>query len=67
MINYGNFVKEYCSLTGKSVATAKRAIANLRKLEIIVESNGAFRLNKKTELILSDDNPFEDDDNGIAF
>lgn len=67
LLNYGNIVKEYCAFTSKSVATAKRAIANLRKLEIIVESNGVFRLNKQKELILSDDNPFVDEDNGIDF
>jgi KaiC/GvpD/RAD55 family RecA-like ATPase len=67
LVNYSNFVKEYCAFTGKSVATAKRAISNLKKLEIVVESNGAYRLNKQSEVTLTDDNPFDDEDNDIAF
>lgn len=67
LVNYGNFVKEYCIITGKSVPTAKRAISNLKKLEIIVESNGVYRLNNSKDETLSDDNPFDDEDNDIAF
>jgi hypothetical protein len=37
------------------------------KLEIVVESNGAYRLNKQSEVTLTDDNPFDDEDNDIAF
>lgn len=68
LVNYGTFVKEYGIITGKSVATAKRAIANLKKLEIIIESNGVYRLNKNNEELSNEDNPFsDDDDNDIAF
>ncbi|MBC7749019.1 MAG: AAA family ATPase [Methylotenera sp.] len=68
LVNYGTFVKEYGIITGKSVATAKRAISNLKKFEIIVESNGVYRLNKHNAEVSPEDNPFDDnDDNGIAF
>ena len=67
LVNYGTFVKEYGIITGKSVATAKRAISNLKKLEIIVESNGVYRLNKNSDEQTLEDNPFGDDDNDIAF
>src|SRR5690606_31906561 len=67
LLKYGNIVKEYCAFTNKSVATAKRAISNIKKLDIIVESNGAYRLNTHSEVTLTNDNPFEDDDNSIDF
>jgi hypothetical protein len=67
LVNYGTFVKEYGIITGKSVATAKRAIANLKKFEIIIESNGVYRLNKNNGELSTEDNPFGDDDNDIAF
>jgi hypothetical protein len=37
-------VKRFCEITGKSIPTAKRAHTNLKKLEIIVEANGSYRL-----------------------
>lgn len=44
ILSYSAFVKNYCDLTGKSIPTAKRAHSNLKKLEIIVECNGNYRL-----------------------
>ena len=64
LVNYGTFVKEYGIITGKSVATAKRAIANLKKFEIIVESNGVYRLNKNNE---ENNTIIDDEDNEVPF
>jgi hypothetical protein len=44
ILSYGTFVKEYCSYSGKSVPTAKRVHQHLKKLEIIVECQGGYRL-----------------------
>jgi hypothetical protein len=44
LVTYSNFVKHFCEITGKSIPTAKRAHTNLKKLEIIVEANGSYRL-----------------------
>lgn len=44
LVSYSNFVKRFCEITGKSIPTAKRAHTNLKKLEIIVEANGSYRL-----------------------
>lgn len=58
ILTYGKFVSRYCEITGKSTATGKRVHSNLRKLEIIVECNGAYRLATQEEPSLS----FLDDD-----
>ncbi|MBC7747873.1 MAG: AAA family ATPase [Methylotenera sp.] len=55
IVSYTAFVKKYCEITGKSVPTAKRVHTNLRKLEIIVEVNGSYRLSTPSREILSDD------------
>lgn len=69
LVNYGNFVREYCIITGKSVATAKRAIANLTKFDLIEKCNGAYRL--KNNVIMDNENENNEDsieeDNGIDF
>ena len=44
ILSYSSFGKEFCELTGKSIPTAKRAHTNLKKMEIIVECNGGYRL-----------------------
>lgn len=44
ILSYGNFTKLFYELTGKSISTAKRVHQNLKKLDIIVEFNGAYRL-----------------------
>lgn len=44
LVSYSNFVKRFCEITGKSIPTAKRAHTNLKKLELIVEANGSYRL-----------------------
>lgn len=44
VLTYGQFVKDYCTYSGKSIATAKRVIKDLRKLELISDCNTGFRL-----------------------
>jgi hypothetical protein len=44
LVSTGNFVKQYCEITGKSIATAKRAHANLIKFDLIEKFNGVYRL-----------------------
>lgn len=69
IVNYGNFVKEYCIMTSKSVATAKRAINNLLKFDLIEKCNGAYRL-KNNIIIDNDSDNYEEsieEDNGVAF
>jgi len=44
VLTYGQFVKDYCAYSNKSIATAKRVIKDLKKLEFIVDCNGGFRL-----------------------
>lgn len=59
LISYSTFVKKYCDLKNKGVATAKRVHASLVKLEIIEKCNGVYRL--KNNNIADENNPFEDD------
>jgi len=44
IISYCNFVKQFCEITGKSIATAKRTHNNLKKLELIIECEGGYQL-----------------------
>jgi hypothetical protein len=44
ILSYGQFVKDYCAYSGKSIPTAKRIIKDLKKLELIVDCNRGFRL-----------------------
>lgn len=44
LVSTGNFVKQYCEITGKSIPTAKRAHANLIKFDLIEKFNGVYRL-----------------------
>ena len=69
IVNYGNFVKEYCIMTSKSVATAKRAINNLLKFDLIEKCNGAYRLKNNTITENDCDNYEEsiEEDNGVVF
>lgn len=62
LISYNNFVKYYCEITGKSVPTAKRAHSYLKKLEMIVEANGSYRLANTNSDSFSDS---EDDESTI--
>lgn len=64
LLNYSNFITAYCKATGKSSATAKRAHANLKKLEIIIESNGAYRLKNSIDV---DDEDNQEENHGIDF
>jgi hypothetical protein len=61
VLSYGTFVDKFCEATGKSIPTAKRAHTNLKKLEIIVEFNGAYRLanmNNSYKSNSDDETPF---------
>ena len=44
IVTYGQFVEQYCAITDKSIPTAKRAHANLKKMELIIECSGGYRL-----------------------
>jgi hypothetical protein len=55
LVSYSNFVKRFCEITGKSIPTAKRAHTNLKKLEIIVEANGSYRLANPSKDEFSED------------
>lgn len=44
LVSTGNFVKQFCEITGKSIPTAKRAHANLIKFDLIEKFNGVYRL-----------------------
>lgn len=62
LVSYSNFVKRFCEITGKSIPTAKRAHTNLKKLEIIVEANGSYRLANPSK-----DDFTEDETDEISF
>lgn len=65
LVSTGNFVKQYCEITNKSVATAKRAHANLIKFDLIEKFNGVYRL--KEQISADDEDTEEDKDDDIAF
>ena len=65
LISTGNFVKQFCEITGKSIITGKRAHANLIKFDIIEKCNGVYRL--KNNILTDENNPFEEENNGIDF
>ena len=66
LVSTGNFVKQFCEITGKSIPTAKRAHANLIKFELIEKFNGVYRL--KEPMSVNDDEGEEvDKENDIAF
>ena len=44
ILSFSSFVKDYCGYSGKSLPTAKRIHRDLKKLEIIIECNGGYRL-----------------------
>lgn len=46
ILSYGSFVKQYCDLRNKGVATGKRAINTLLNLGIIEKCNGAYKLSQ---------------------
>ncbi|WP_438966348.1 AAA family ATPase [Flavobacterium sp.] len=50
VVSTGNFVKQYCQITGKSIPTAKRAHANLIKFDIIEKCNGVYRLKNNNSI-----------------
>lgn len=66
LVSTGNFVKQFCEITGKSIPTAKRAHANLIKFDLIEKFNGVYRL--KEPMSVNDDEGEEvDKENDIAF
>ena len=62
LISYGDFVKQFCQITGKSVPTAKRAIANLLKLAIIEKCDGNYKLISKKGIIAENEFEFDEED-----
>jgi len=62
LISYGDFVKQFCQITGKSVPTAKRAIANLLKLAIIEKCDGNYKLIPKKGIIAENEFDFDEED-----
>jgi len=66
LVSTGNFVKQFCEITGKSIPTAKRAHANLIKFDLIEKFNGVYRL--KEPISANDDETEEvDKEDDIAF
>ncbi len=65
LVSTGNFVKQFCEITGKSIPTAKRAHANLIKFDLIEKCNGVYRL--KNSISAEDVTTNEEDNNDIAF
>lgn len=61
LLNYSSFITEYCALTTKSSATAKRVHAKLKALGIIIESNGAYRL--QNSILVNDEAEQEENSN----
>jgi hypothetical protein len=64
LVSTGNFVKQFCEITGKSIPTAKRAHANLIKLELIEKCNGVYRLKNSIPQL---ENSSDENDNDIDF
>lgn len=60
VVSTGNFVKQYCQISGKSIPTAKRAHANLIKFDIIEKCNGVYRL--KNNISINDEEESENND-----
>jgi len=61
-VSYGNFVKEYCDITGKSVPTAKRALKNLLSFGIIEKSDKLFNLIQKNVPNMDIEDDFEEEE-----
>lgn len=53
-ITYSSFVQDYCKLTGRSTATAKRVIKDWVKLGIIEKNAGEYCLAKATDDVEED-------------
>ena len=60
LVSTGNFVKQYCEITKKSIPTAKRAHANLIKFDLIEKFNGVYRL--KEPMMADDDDDLINDE-----
>lgn len=67
LVSYGNFVKEFCQITGKSVPTAKRAHSNLIKFGLIEKFNGVYRLASQNEINNTFDDEYNLDNNDEPF
>ena len=64
LVSTGNFVKQFCEITGKSIPTAKRAHANLIKFDLIEKFNGVYRLKEPMSI---DNEEIEEEDKEVAF
>lgn len=67
LVSTGNFVKQFCEITKKSIPTAKRAHANLIKFDLIEKFNGVYRLKNGISQEIYFENEKEYEDNDIAF
>lgn len=61
LLSYSKFTKEFFELTGKSISSAKRALADLKKLELIEEFNGSYRLATPSKQFFVDSEEKQDD------
>lgn len=66
LVSTGNFVKQFCEITKKSIPTAKRAHANLIKFDLIEKFNGVYRL-KEPMSAKDEEKEVDDKDDDIAF
>jgi len=64
LVSTGNFVKQFCEITGKSIPTAKRAHANLIKFDLIEKFNGVYRLKEPMSI---DNEEIEEEENEVVF
>jgi hypothetical protein len=65
LVSTGNFVKQFCDITGKSSPTAKRAHANLIKFDLIEKFNGVYRL--KNSIPAESNSIIGDEDDEVPF
>jgi hypothetical protein len=59
-LSYTDFVHAFCELTNKSEPTAKRVHKSLKYNNIIIESNGHYRLAKQSAAFNTEDNNIPD-------
>lgn len=64
LVSTGNFVKQFCEITGKSIPTAKRAHANLIKFDLIEKFNGVYRLKEPMSI---DNEEIEEEEKEVVF
>jgi KaiC/GvpD/RAD55 family RecA-like ATPase len=65
LVSTGNFVKQFCEITGKSIPTAKRAHANLIKFDLIEKCNCLYRL--KNSIPLENNFIIDNEDDDVPY